>query len=67
LRRSGAVTRFDPLVGIGFVSDGDGHEHRFHCTQIADGTRDIPTAVAVSYALVAGRGGVWEAADIRRT
>ncbi len=37
----------------------------FHCTQIADGSRVVAVGAPVSFGLLAGRGGRWEAADIR--
>jgi len=61
----GAVTAFDPQVGLGTVRAGDGTEVRFHCTQIADGSRDIAVGTAVAFEVVAGRHGRWEAGQIR--
>jgi CspA family cold shock protein len=37
----------------------------FHCTQIADGSRSVAVGTRVSFGLLAGRAGRWEAADIR--
>lgn len=63
--RSGRVTAFDVEVGWGTVrDDSDGREHPFHCTAIGDGTRDIPVGVEVTYRLVPGRHGRFEASDI---
>jgi hypothetical protein len=39
--------------------------YRFHCTQIADGSRTIAVGTPVGFRLLAGRDGRWEAADIR--
>ena len=36
----------------------------FHCTQIADGSRTVAVGARVSFGLLAGRAGRWEAADI---
>jgi len=64
-RYRGTVASFDAQAGLGTV--GDGHTTvPFHCTQIADGSRDIPVGVAVEYVMVAGHGGRWEAASVRR-
>jgi cold shock CspA family protein len=64
-RRNGAVVEFDEPAGYGQVEDGSGERWFFHCTAIADGTRRIDTGAAVSFELVAGRLGRWEASDLR--
>jgi CspA family cold shock protein len=66
-RRLGRVVAFDEAVGLGEV-EGEGEpavSYPFHCTQIADGSRVLAVGAAVSFGLLAGRGGRWEAADIR--
>jgi cold shock CspA family protein len=65
--RTGVVAEFDAGVGLGVISAADGTKLEFHCTQIVDGSRTIPTGVAVRFSLRAGRGGRWEAGDIRPT
>ena len=62
----GTVVAFDAHKGYGTVRDGDGVEHFFHCTQIADGSRTIEVGAAVSYQVVPGRLGRWEAARLTR-
>ncbi len=37
----GRVTDFERDVGLGVVRGSDGVDYRFHCVEIADGTRDI--------------------------
>jgi hypothetical protein len=37
----------------------------FHCTQIADGSRTVAVGTRVTFGLLAGRAGRWEAADLR--
>jgi cold shock CspA family protein len=64
LRQSGTVTEFDDDAGLGVVA-GDGGPYPFHCTAIADGTRTIPAGTPVTFEVVAGHLGRWEAADIR--
>jgi cold shock CspA family protein len=66
-RRTGSVVEFDEHVGLGVVegSGGDRERFPFHCTRIADGSRTIGVGTAVSFAVVAGRGGRWEAADLK--
>jgi len=60
----GAVTTFDEEKGFGTVTADDGRPFFFHCTQIADGTRTIATGTEVTFEVVAGHMGKWEAAEI---
>jgi len=62
---SGTVIEFDDDKGWGTVRAEDGTEHFFHCTAIADGTRTIDLATDVTFDVVAGRLGRWEATAIR--
>jgi cold shock CspA family protein len=64
LTSSGVVATFDDGRGIGEVASEDGVTHPFHCTAIADGSRTIAEGTAVTYEVVAGRMGRWEAARI---
>lgn len=65
-RRSGVVVEFDERVGLGVVEpSGGGERLPFHCTQIADGSRSIPVGTDVSFVVIPGRGGVWEAGDLQ--
>ncbi len=61
---TGRVTEFDEHVGLGVVESPDGTRYPFHCTQIADGTRTIPVDAAVTFDVVAGHLGQWEAAAV---
>ncbi|HUF33146.1 MAG TPA: cold shock domain-containing protein [Acidimicrobiales bacterium] len=63
-RRHGVVSTFDEHRGYGTVRTDDGRDLFFHCTAIADGSRTIEEAVAVSFHVVAGRLGRWEATAI---
>jgi len=45
----GTVTRYDEPVGLGSVLDDEGREYRFHCIEIADGTRTIDVGQAVAF------------------
>jgi hypothetical protein len=81
LQLEGRVETFDEAVGLGeisasFVSGPGGPggpdrrdlavgRYRFHCTQIADGSRTIAVGTRVSFRLLAGRDGRWEAGDVR--
>jgi cold shock CspA family protein len=63
----GTVVSFDDPRGLGVVRSDDGVEHPFHCTAVADGTRSIEVGTAVTYRVVPGRLGCWEASDMRPT
>jgi CspA family cold shock protein len=64
-RRKGTVVDFDEHAGYGHVRPGDGGpELFFHCTAIADGSRTIPVGAIVSFDVVAGHNGRWEAASV---
>jgi cold shock CspA family protein len=63
--RRGTVHRFDDPRGIGVVRGPDGVELPFHCTAIADGTRTIAEGTEVTFRVVPGRRGRWEATDLR--
>lgn len=46
----GRVIAFDEARGLGEVqADTDAVSYRFHCTQIADGTRTIPVGAVVEF------------------
>ena len=60
----GSVTAFDEHAGLGEVTAEDGTVHPFHCTAIADGTRTIQVGVAVTFSVVPGRSGRWEATQL---
>jgi cold shock CspA family protein len=64
-RRQGTVAQFEEQKGYGTVRTGDGGEIFFHCTAIADGGRTIEEGATVTFDVVAGRRGQWEAVDIQ--
>ena len=71
-RRAGSVVAFDEWVGWGEIEANAGGPDQleperfgFHCTQLADGSRTVAVGTDVDFRLLAGRGGRWEAADIR--
>jgi CspA family cold shock protein len=64
---NGTVVEFDEAKGYGTVRSDDGRDLFFHCTQIADGTRTIPTGAEVSFEIVPGHNGRWEATAITRS
>ena len=60
--RVGRVTSFDEAVGLGVV-EGD-ESYPFHCTQIAGGSRTIAVGTEVTFTVMAGRLGRWEAGAV---
>ena len=62
---AGRVVAFDPHAGFGTVRSDDGTELFFHCTAIADGSRTIEVGVAVTFEVVPGHHGRWEASNLR--
>jgi cold shock CspA family protein len=61
---NGRVTEFDERRGLGVVEGADGREYPFHSTRIADGTRRVAARTAVTFEVVPGLLGRWEAAAI---
>jgi hypothetical protein len=64
-RLEGLVAEFDEHVGLGAVATPAGDRFGFHCTRIAGGGRTIPVGVPVTFVVVPGRQGRWEAGDVR--
>jgi CspA family cold shock protein len=64
-RLRGRVSEFDEHEGLGTVVANDGRPYRFHCIEIADGSRSIPVGADVSFT-IAPRFGRFEAAEITR-
>ena len=62
--RRGVVRTFDEAAGLGVIDGADGAEYRFHCIEIADGSRTVDIGTEVSFDLLA-KFGRWEAANIR--
>jgi cold shock CspA family protein len=60
----GTVRDFDEHAGYGHVWGEDGVERFFHCTAIADGSRTIAVGARVSFEVVPGHNGRWEAAAV---
>jgi cold shock CspA family protein len=61
---SGRVVAFDAPRGLGTIEGTDGRRYAFHCTQVADGTRMVPVGARVTYDVVPGSLGTWEAAAV---
>jgi cold shock CspA family protein len=62
---AGTVVAFDGHRGLGELEDEDGRRYPFHCTRIADGSRDVPVGVKVEFTVAPGPLGRWEAVGIR--
>jgi cold shock CspA family protein len=62
----GTVGAFDESEGFGTLHDGDGREFFFHCTQIVDGSRRIDVGTEVTFEVVAGHRGRYEAVAVAR-
>ena len=60
----GVVVRFEDHAGYGTVRGHDGRELFFHCTAIAGGTRTIEVGTEVSFKVVPGHHGRWEATRV---
>lgn len=60
----GRVESFDAAVGLGWVVAANGRRLRFHCTQIADGSRSIDPGTEVTFEIVPGHLGTWEATAV---
>jgi cold shock CspA family protein len=61
---TGVVVEFDEARGVGVVEGDGGRRYPFHCTAIADGSRTIAPGTRVTFAVVAGLLGRYEAAAI---
>jgi cold shock CspA family protein len=61
--RTGRVEAFDGRRGTGVVIDDAGEQYPFHCTAVADGTRDIAPGTRVRFVVSPGLGR-WEATAI---
>ena len=62
--KRGTVSAFDERAGLGEITTEDATVYPFHCTMITDGSRTIEVGAAVSFEVVPGRLGHWEAAQI---
>lgn len=62
---TGTVTAFDSPAGLGVVTGDDGKDYPFHCTAMADGTREIEVGAGVTFTVAAGHRGRFEATQIR--
>jgi cold shock CspA family protein len=61
---TGVVSAWDEHGGYGTITADDGTELFFHCTALVDGTRTTSVGTTVTFEIVPGRLGRWEAAEI---
>ena len=62
-RIAGEVASYDDHAGFGWV-EAEGTRYWFHCTQLLDGSRHAEPGQPVSFRVVPGHLGRWEAAEI---
>ena len=60
----GVVTGWDDRAGYGTITAETGESYFFHCTQLQDGSRTIDEGTTVTFDVVAGRLGRWEAENV---
>lgn len=61
---TGFVAQFDADKGYGTIQADDGSAYFFHCTAISDGSRRVDEGARVTFEVVAGHRGRWEAAEV---
>ncbi len=61
---NGVVAEWDEHGGYGTIRADDGRELFFHCTALVDGTRTTEVGQRVTFEVVPGRLGRWEADDV---
>jgi cold shock CspA family protein len=62
---NGVVVEFDDPRGLGWVEAPTSERFRFHCTQLADGSRTIAVGTTVSFEPRPWHLGEMEATDIK--
>lgn len=63
---NGVVAEWDDHGGYGTIVSDDRQSLFFHCTQLVDGTRTTQVGVHVTFDVVPGRLGRWEATNIEK-
>ena len=64
---TGVVVEWDDHGGYGTIRADGGGDHFFHCTQLVDGSRTTEIGARVTFDVVPGRLGRWEAENIVKT
>lgn len=65
-RRTGVVVAWDEAGGYGTIRADDGQDLFVHCTALLDGTRTTSVGTKVTFEVVPGRLGRWEAANVEQ-
>lgn len=65
MAQRGRVVAFDEHIGLGEI-EAEGRRYSFHCTRIADGTRTVEVGADVTFEIVPGHLGRWEASSVRQ-
>jgi cold shock CspA family protein len=60
----GRVTAFDARRGLGTVADAAGLEFDFHATALTDGSRRVEPGTEVTFSVVPGHRGRYEARGV---
>ncbi len=63
--RAGRVVAYDAERGLGAVEADDGERFSFHCTRLIDRGHDPRLGEAVTFRVVPGHLGRWEADAVR--
>jgi cold shock CspA family protein len=63
---SGVVEEFDEQRGLGTIVAADGDVLPFHCTAIADGSRNVEPGRRVQFSVVPGLSGRWVATRVEK-
>jgi cold shock CspA family protein len=61
----GSVAEFDARRGVGTIV-ADGRRYFFHCTRLADGSREVAVGQPVEFTVGPGRMGDWEAVAVTK-
>ena len=61
---NGVVSEWDEHGGYGTIRADDGRELFFHCTALVDGSRTTSVGTKVTFEVVPGRLGRWEADEV---
>ena len=62
--KDGTVAEYDVDRGLGSVLGDDGVSYPLHCTQVADGSRNIPAGAKVTFEVLL-KLGKYEATNVR--
>jgi len=62
-RVEGVVAEYDDHAGFGEIEAG-GRRYWFHCTSLLDGSRSTRQGQSVTFGVVPGPTGRWEAAEV---